>query len=515
MPTTDQFLAIDCGTQSLRALIFDTEGRLIAKIRVPYKPYVSPRPGWAEQDPEVYWRALCRACRELWLQPGVVKEAIHAVGLTAQRGTVVNVGADGQALRPAILWLDRRTVELPPIGGLYGAAFKLIGLGDTIATLQANAESNWLRTHQPELWHQTHKYLLLSGYLTYRLTGCFTDATACQVGYLPFDYRRHCWARPSDWRYQALGIEPQTLPELVAPGRELGRITPATAEATGIPVNLPLIAAAADKACEVLGSGALIPEVGHLSYGTTATFNVNSRRYREAISFLPPYPAAVPDTYNLEIQVFRGYWLVEWFKEEFCQREIHAAASFNTEPEKLMEDMIRQVPPGSEGLLVQPFWSPGLRVPGAEARGTILGFNDRHTRAHVYRAILEGIAYALREGQQRVVRRTGVPLTSLRVSGGGSQSDTALQITADIFGLPTHRPHTYEASGLGVAIILAVSTGVYPDYATAVRAMSHDGHSFEPRPVVQRIYNDLFEQVYLKTYPRVRPLYKALRRMLR
>ncbi len=515
MPTTDQFLAIDCGTQSLRALVFDVHGKLVAKIRVPYKPYVSPRPGWAEQDPDVYWRALCRACRELWLQPGVVKEAIHAVGLTTQRGTVVNLDREGQVLRPAMLWLDRRTVDLPALGGFHGALFKLLGLGDTIATLQANAESNWLRTHQPEIWRQTHKFLLLSGYLTYRLTGCYTDAIACQVGYLPFDYRHHRWARSSDWRYDVLGIEPRILPELVQPGRELGRITPTTAEATGIPVNLPLIAAAADKACEVLGCGALEPHTGHLSYGTAATFNVTSSRYLEAVSFLPPYPAAMPNTYNLEIQVFRGYWMVEWFKDEFCQHEIHSAASLNMAPEKLMEEMIRQIPPGSEGLLIQPYWSPGLRLPGSEARGSMLGFNDRHTRAHVYRAILEGIAYALREGQQRVTRRTGVPLTGLRVSGGGSQSDTAMQLTADIFGLPVRRPHTYEASGLGVAIILAVSTGAYPDYATAVREMSHEGQSFAPRPVVQRIYDQLFNDVYLKLYPRVRPLFRTLRKLLR
>ena len=178
----------------------------------------------------------------------------------------------------------------------------------------------------------------------------------------------------------------------------MGEITPQAAEATGLPAGLPLIAAAADKACEVLGAGALEPHVACLSYGTTATVNTTSRRYVEVIPLLPPYPSAVPGAYNLEIQVYRGYWMVSWFRREFGLREVQLAHERGCAPEELFDELVEEVPPGSMGLTLQPYWSPGLKSPGPEAKGAVIGFGDVHTRAHLYRAILEGLAYALREG---------------------------------------------------------------------------------------------------------------------
>ena len=258
------------------------------------------------------------------------------------------------------------------------------------------------------------------------------------------------------------------LPELVPPGGRLGEITPAASAATGIPVGLPLIAAAADKACEVLGRGALEPSIGALSYGTTATLNTTQRRYVEAIPLVPPYPAAVPGAYSLELNVMRGFWMVEWFKREFGDREVARAAGEGVEPEALFDDLVRSVPPGSMGLTLQPYWSPGVRIPGPEAKGAIIGWGDVHTRAHLYRAILEGLAYALREGAERTEQRTKTRITELRVSGGGSQSPAAIQLTADVFGLPTARPHTFETSGLGAAIAATVGLGIHPSFEAAV-----------------------------------------------
>ena len=291
----------------------------------------------------------------------------------------------------------------------------------------------------------------------------------------------------------------------------MGEITREAAEATGIPAGLPLIAAAADKACEVIGSGCLAPHIACLSYGTTATINTTHRRYIEVIPLIPPYPSAVPDAYSLEIQVYRGYWMVSWFKREFGQHEQHLANELGIEVEDLFDDMVNTVPPGSLGLTLQPFWSPGLRVPGPEAKGAVIGFGDVHTRAHLYRSILEGLAYALREGAERTSRRSGVPITEVRVAGGGSQSAPAMQLTADIFGLPVTRPHVYEASGLGAAIDAAVGLGLHPDFKTAVSEMTHLGVSFEPNPANQRIYDELYNRVYLRMYGRLRPLYEQIR----
>ncbi len=513
MPNRDELiLAIDNGTQSVRALLFNARGDLLHKVRIELEPYVSPHPGWAEQDPDYYWRTLCQACRKLWQVSGVSPQAVSAATLTTQRSTVVNVDAIGRPLRPAIVWLDqRRTHGLSPLGGLWGLTFRLVRMRETVAYFQAEAEANWIRTHQPDIWKKTHKYLFLSGYLTYRLTGRFVDSVGAQVGYVPFDYKKLRWAAGRDWKWQAVPIEPHKLPDLVQPGALLGHLTTQAAEETGLPAGLPLIAAAADKACEVLGSGCLEPHIGCLSYGTTATINTTHWRYVEIIPLIPPFPAAMPGAYNLELQIYRGYWMVSWFKQQFGHREMRMARDRGVEPEALFDELVNQVSPGAHGLVLQPYWSPGVKVPGPEAKGAIIGFGDVHTRAHLYRAILEGLAYALREGKERTERRSKVPITELRVAGGGSQSNAALQLTADIFGLPASRPHLYEASGLGAAIAGAVGSGLHPDFNTAVQAMTRLGETFEPNPQTHEIYDALYKRVYRRMYQKLQPLYEEIR----
>lgn len=508
----DQLLAIDNGTQSVRALIFDLRGNLIAKSRVVIEPYFSTEPGWAEQDPDLYWKAVCDACQKLWKMKGVDKDAIAGVALTTQRSTLINVDKNGVPLRPAIHWLDqRRTPGLKPVGGMWGALFKVAGMSETVAYLQAEAEGNWLQRNQPDIWARTHKYLLLSGYLTYKMTGEFKDSVGCQVAYIPFDYQKLQWCGKSDWKWQAVPVNIELLPDLVPPGSQLGVITPEAARASGIPEGLPMIAAAADKACEVIGAGCFDPEIACLSYGTTATINITLKKYLEVIPLIPPYPAAVPGAYSLETQIYRGYWMVSWFKREFGMNEERLAAQRGVEAEELFDDLVNSVPPGSLGLTLQPYWSPGLKIPGPEAKGAIIGFGDVHTRSHVYRSILEGLAYALREGKERTEKRTRIPIKEIRVAGGGSQSAAAMQLTADIFGLPATRPHVYEASGLGAAMDLAVGLKLHPDFGTAVREMTHQGAKFEPIVANHRIYDELYNRVYSKMYDRLKPLYDEIR----
>jgi sugar (pentulose or hexulose) kinase len=512
MTTRDLILAIDNGTQSLKALVFDLEGRLLAKESVSFRPYVSPKPTWAEQDPEVFWQALCAACQALWRRQTVSRNRIAGLALTTQRGTTINVDRKGCPLRPAILWLDqRKTFGLPAVGGFWGIIFRLAGLSQTVAYLQQEAEANWIRIHQPDLWRNTHKYLLLSGYLTFRLTGRFVDSIGCQVGYVPFDYKKQHWASSWDWKWRVLPIDPQLMPDLIAQAQPLGELTRQAAEATGLPTGLPVIAAAADKACEVIGSGALDSSIGCLSYGTTATINVTHRRYVEPVPLLPPYPAAVPGYYTVEAQVYRGYWMVNWFKEEFGDRERQQAAELGTEAEELLDGLLETVEPGSMGLILQPYWTPGLRMPGPEAKGAVIGFGDVHTRAHLYRAILEGIAYALRDGMERIQRRSRCGIASLRVSGGGSRSRHALQLTADIFGLPVSKPHLYETSGLGAAIDAAVGLGQHRDFTAAVNAMTRVDHVYEPDLAAHRVYDALYRDVYQRLYKRLKPLYQRIR----
>ncbi|MBN2009159.1 FGGY-family carbohydrate kinase [candidate division KSB1 bacterium] len=508
----ETILAIDNGTQSIRAMLFNARGELLSKSQVHIEPYFSIQAGWAEQEPGYFWDKLALACQKLWQQSGNMKSTVKAVCLTTQRSTLINVDKNGQALRPAIHWLDQRRVEKRRVTNpLLHAIIKLIRMGDTVAFAFAECESNWLRENQPDIWEKTHKYLFLSGYLTWQLTGNFVDSIGCQVGYVPFDYKNLRWAKSGHLNRKLFPMEMDKLPELVPQGQVLGVITKQANQKTGIPEGLPLIAAAADKACEILGAGSLNPETACLSYGTTCTTSIMTRKYVEVIPMISPFPSAIPQTYNTEIQIYRGYWLVSWFKNEFGHAEQNQAAELNVPVESLFDDMIKDVPPGSMGLMLQPYWTPGVKVPGPEAKGAIIGFGDVHTRAHMYRSILEGLTFSLREGTEKTERRSGIPITSLRVSGGGSQSDQAMQITADIFNKPASRPHIYETSGLGAAIDAAVGIGWFSDFPAAVSAMTRIGRTFEPNHKNTDIYEQLYQRIYKKMYGRLQQLYHDIK----
>ncbi|MBU0513955.1 MAG: FGGY-family carbohydrate kinase [Proteobacteria bacterium] len=509
MTDKQNVLAIDVGTQSVGAFAFDARGNLIDSARVAYdRPYVSPKPGWAEQDPTHYWDCLGRACRALWAQEVVTPASLAGVALTSQRSTVINLDQEGRPLRPAIVWLDqRRAKALPPLPGFLRTLFKLVGVAETVDYLQAEAEINWIHENEPAIWEATAHYLFLSGYLNYRLTGRAVDSTGGTVGYVPFDYKKHCWLPDKNWKWRAIRVKPGTLPELSPPGSELGTITGQAGTHTGLPPGLPVFAGASDKACEVLGVGCLADHQACIGYGTTATINVNSARYIEPIRLFPPYPSAQPGAYNLEVQVYRGFWMVTWFKEQFCHLEESRAREMGVDAEVLLEELAADVPPGSLGLMLQPYWSPGVRNPGPEAKGSIIGFGGAHHKEHVYRALLEGLAYGMRHGRERIEKKTKQRLTELHLCGGGSKSDLVMQITADVFKLPAIRPAAFEASALGAAMLASWGAGVHPDLETAVGAMAHRARVFEPKPANVDLYERLYRRVYLRLYGRLRPLY--------
>ncbi len=511
-PTDELILAIDCGTQSVRAVLTDLTGAILQIAKTEIEPYFSAGPGMAEQHPEYFRDRMFETLKKLFSETKFPKERIKAVSITTQRSTLVNLDRQGNSLRPAISWLDQRQTALGIFPGkLTQLALRVVGMRESVIYSVKNGECNWIMQNTPEIWEKTDKYLLLSGYLTYALTGEFTDSIGCTVGYVPFDFKKQEWASENHMNFKMFPVEREKLPRLVKPSEILGYISKDASEKSGIPQGLPLIASAADKACEVLGSGVVSPDVACLSYGTTSTVQTTHRKYFEVIPFFPAYPSAIPDHYNTEIMIFRGYWMINWFKKEFGLKETQIAEKTGRSAEDLFDEMIKTIPAGSMGLTLQPYWSPGLKTPGTEAKGAIIGFGDVHTRAHIYRAILEGLTYSLKEGLQRTVRRTRYPVSRVIISGGGSQSRQAMQITADIFNMPTYRPHTYETSSLGAAINAAVGMGFYHGYDEAVKAMTRTGEEFLPDAKNVEIYSQLYEKVYSPMYKHLQPLYREIR----
>jgi sugar (pentulose or hexulose) kinase len=512
MPIIDDeaILSIDCGTQSLRALVFNLSGLLLESVKIAYEPYLHPHPGWAEQDPEIYWNSLIAACRQLKEKNTRLWGRITGVGVTTQRATMINVDRRGVPLRPAITWLDQRKAEdKVPFKSIFYPFLKIGGKDRILSRIYRDGKCNWIRQYQPRIWEKTHKYLQVSGFLNYRLTGEYTDSVASQIGYIPFNYRKLTWCKPYELPAILFPVEKEKLPRLAVPGEVIGAISADAARFTGLKKGIPIVACGSDKGCETLGMGVVAKHMASLGFGTTATVQITSASYFEVLPMMPPYPAAVAGHYNPEIEIFRGYWMITWFKKAFAGKEVETALKNGIIPEVALDQLLAQSQPGAMGLVVQPYWGPGLNHP--EAKGAMIGFGDVHTKAHVYRAVIEGLAFALLEGVRLIEKKGRVSIEKLAVSGGASQSDQICQISADIFNRLLLRGKTTETSGLGAAILTAYGLGYYPCMQTAMNHMVSYDKQFEPVRERADLYTELFEKVYLKLYTALSPLYRHIR----
>ena len=499
-------IAIDSGTQSVRAIMFDRAGREVASAQASHEPYFSLRPGWAEQDSADYWSKLCRVTKTMMMQACVDPKDIAVMGITTQRTTFVPVDREGNALRPAIIWLDQRKVDdAPPLSMAARAIFGVAGLSEAIKYVRKNSKFLWIQRNEPEVYRKTYKFMQISGWLVRKLTGEFKDSVGMVTGLWPLDFKKLAW-HSLGIAYEAFGLEPEHMVDLYAPDTVLGHITAQASQETGLPEALPVVVGAGDKQSELLGAGGIDPGIGVISYGTATCMDVITRKYvsDRRMRFFS-WPGAVPRTWNIEMFVFRGFWMVTWFKQEFGYRESLLAEKRGVAPEVIFDELVSAIPAGSMGLMLHPHWSP---MPSSKyGKGSIIGFGDVHTRAHIYRAILEGIGYELRRSYEIVNQKTGITLTEIRVGGGGSRSDVAVQTAADIFNLSVSRMSTSEICALGAAIDAAVGCGMFASFEEAVSLMVKKGRTFEPIAANHRVYDDLYREVYKKTYSKLEPLY--------
>ena len=510
MKTNPLILTFDCGTQSMRALLVDTSGNVLAKEQVFFPPFYSLEPGFFEIKPSVYLDVFAKASKQIHENNPQLVEQIIGVTITTIRDTCLCVDENIEPLRDVILWLDERQAKCEtPLPLFSRFLFRLVGMSEAIDDQRKISKSNWLKENEPEMWQKTYKYIVLSGYLNYQLTGKLLDSSASQVAHIPFDFKKNKWYKPSHLKFDIFGVEENKLQDLIHPGELLGVVTKKASQKYYIKEGLPVIATASDKACETLGCGVFKNNLASLSFGTAATIQTSLTKYVEPQKFMPAYPGGVLGTFNPEIQVYRGYWMISWFKKEFAEDEVKQASILKITPEELLNHKLKEVPPGCDGLILQPYWAPLLKQP--EAKGSIIGFSSEHTRVHMYKAIVEGIGYGLLEGMEHLEKSSRQKINGLTVSGGGSQSDEICQITADMFNKPIYRIQTYEACGLGSSIIAFVSLGIFENYEEAIQKMVHYKDTFYPQEKNYKIYNDYYHKIYKKVYKQLKPLYKQLR----
>ena len=506
MKNNSLVLTIDFGTQSLRTALINKKGDIVYIARKTYEPaFFSLKKGYAEQRPDYYWECLVECLKEVASENKNNLSKIIAMTVTTFRDTAVLLDKEYNPLRPSILWLDQRLAKAEePLPAIHRFLFRLVGMTDAVNMNRSRTAAHWIKENEPELWSVTEKYVNISTFINYKLTGELADSPGGMTGHYPLFYKKKVWYKEGAMKGRIYGIPNRMLPKLVQPGGTIGYLKDDVAKLCGLPAGLPLIATGSDKGCETIGLGCLDPSVGAISYGTACSIEVSNPHYHEAEPFLPAYIASVPGLYNMDVQIYRGYWMLKWFASEFAGELEKEAKHKHIPVEEVLDEWLNDVPVGSDGLILQPYWGPGLARP--LAKGAIVGFSNVHTRKHIYRAIVEGIAFALREGLECIEKAQKRKVKSLRISGGGSLSDEICQITADIFGLEISRVQTIESTSLGAAIATFTAVKEFDSVEDAVKNMSQLSETFKPNQANHRIYERIYRTVYLKVYPRLKPI---------
>ena len=504
-------LTIDFGTQSVRVSIINDKGEFLAFEQEKYgEPYFSVKPGYCEQDPNFYYNCMCKASNRLVEKNKELVDKCSYFSLTCFRDTAAYLDENYNVVRPSIIWLDQRQAKLEEkIPGLYTALFNLIGMGNTIVFNRKRTPALWIKENEKENWDKIRHYVPLSSYFNYRLLGVCGDSASNMIGHYPINFKKREWYKSAKGLKSCIfGIPIEYLPQIFEAGSSVGKITKIAHMETGLPEGLEFIATGNDKSCEALGCGAIDSTYAHVSYGTASSIAVVKERYFEPEKFLPSYACAYKGWYSGEVQVYRGYWMLGWFSKQFANQEILEAEIEKTVPEEILNRKLKEIPPGSDGLIVQPYWGPSLSKP--LSKGAVIGFFDIHTKYHLYRAIIEGIAYALKEGLLGINKKTKKKIEYLTISGGGSKSDAICQITADIFNIPVIKTTTYETSSLGCAMAIFLGVNRFKSLEEAKENMVHVKTIFKPDKDAVKKYEYLFKNVYVDLYPSLHKSYKNL-----
>ncbi len=504
-------LTFDIGTQSMRGMLVTKTGDFEAFEQIHYdEPYFSLNPSWAEQKPNFYYDKLCEVSQILKAKHETAFENIIGVTVTTMRDTAICLDINKKPLRDIILWLDKReskqaAVRVPL---WLRIALRIARMRDVFDRQLRMAPCNWIKAHEKSIWKKTDKYVMLPTYMNYLMTGNLTDSIANMIGYIPIDYKGRKWEKHFGVMKYIANIDSDKLIDFCNPGEVVGFITETCHEQSGIPMGLPLIATGSDKSCESLGVGATKSNEIAASFGTTVTVQICAKNYITPAPFAPAYPSVYKNNYNSEIQIYRGYWMLSWFKKEIGVLEALEAKKLGITIEQLLSKKLFNIPAGCDGLMLQPYWGSGVLNP--HSKGAMIGFSEKHTRMHIYKAIVEGLGFAVLEGMQTLQKRQKKEITRAYLSGGGSQSDEICQIMSSIAGIPIYKMQTHEACGLGSSIVAFVALDVFSDYDEAIKSMCHVYRIFAPNWEEHKIYKNLYNDVYVKMFGKLEPLYKKI-----
>ena len=500
-------MGIDIGTTGTRAIIIDERGNLVGAATEEY-PLYTPKPLWAEQNPEDWWESAKLAVRKAIATSDISGDEIGGIGLTGQMHGLVLLDSQGEVLRPAILWCDQRTQEQCDwITDKVGAA-RLVELTCNPALTGLTAPKIlWVRQHEPEIYAKARKALLPKDYLRFRLTGEYATEVSDASGTLLFDVTNRCWSRRL---LQLLDIEEEFLPEAHESPIVSGAVSSSAAAETGLRVGTPVVGGAGDNAAGALGNGIVRPGLISSTIGSSGViFAFTDQPWVDPRGRIHTFCHAVPGKWHVTAVTLGAGLSLRWFRDELSQAERSVSALTGTDPYVYLTEEAEKAPAGSEGLIYLPYLM-GERTPHMDpnAKGVFFGLTARHARAHMVRALLEGVAYSLRDGLE-IMREIGVPAREIRFSGGGARSMLWRQIQSDVFGMGGLTLNVGEGPSFGSALLAGVGTGVYASVEEACDATLEVVDRCAPAEENVRRYDD-FYRIYCSLYPALKPLFPVL-----
>lgn len=491
-------LGVDIGTSACKLVVFSQEGSPLASRTVAYSTRY-PGPGCVEQNPDDWWRAVCQGLTEMLSEGAVFASDIAGIGIDGQGWSAIALDAGGNVLAPDPIWLDTRAEDIcEELNKRVGSDAIFALSGNPLKAQYVTAKILWLERRMPQVFQKTNVIMQSNGFIAYRLTGAITMDISQGYGLHCFDMRN---GRIDADMCRALGIPQRLIPDIVPCHSVVGRVSEEAARLTGLLAGTPVVAGGLDAACSTLGAGVLRPGQTQEQGGQAGGMSICIDQYCADARLILGYHV-VPNRWLLQGGTTGGGGAMRWFEREFADSERRTAAEKGGSSFAFLDALAEPVSPGSDGVVFLPYLA-GERSPiwDSDAQGVFFGLDYSKTRAHMTRALMEGVAYSLRHNLE-IAESVGARVETLRATGGSANSRLWTQIKADVTGKDMEVPESDLATPLGAALLAGVGVGVYRDFDEAVartvqikRCQKHDEQDREAYAHGYDIYRKLYEQL--------------------
>jgi xylulokinase len=484
-----KLLGIDVGTGGTRALLIDETGAVVASAIHEHVPFASPQSGWAEQDPHDWWNACQHAVRKLLAESGTPAADIACIGLSGQMHGAVLLDSSDQVLRPALIWCDQRTAaECRWLNETIGPKRLVEWTANPALTNFTLTKLLWVRSHEPEIWKRFRSFLLPKDYVRFCLTGEKAIDVADASGTLLLDVEHRRW---SDKMLQAVELSRDCLPQLYESQEIVGRITEAAAASTGLKAGTPVVAGAGDQAAGGTGMGIVRPGDVSATIGTSGVvFAASDAPVTDPQGRLHTFCHAIPGRWHVMGVTQAAGLSLRWYRDQFAREDSYDQLSMQA----------GAIPAGAGGVL----WAPYLMgertpYPDPDVRAALLGLGADHTRAHVVRAILEGVAFSLKD-TLTIFNELAIPVKAIRVGGGGARSAVWRQIQADVYGQAVETVRAEEGAAYGAALLAGVGAGAWKSVDAACDQVVQLAARTPAKPEAVAVLEESYRR-YRRIYP--------------